>query len=37
MTHKHKDLNLTAIRYYLDNDTTYTETCIDFSIVLKEV
>ena len=27
MTHKHEDLKLTAVGYYLDNDTTYAETC----------
>ena len=36
MTHKHEDLKLTAVRYYLDNDTTYAETC-RISIALKEV
>jgi len=33
MTHKHEDLKLTAVRYYLDNDTKP----VEFSIVLKEV
>ena len=27
MTHKYEDLKLTAVKYYLDNDITYTETC----------
>ena len=27
MTHKHEDLKLTAVRYYLENDTNYTKTC----------
>ena len=31
MTHKHEDLKLTAVRYYLDNDTTYAETCRIFN------
>ena len=31
MTHKHEDLKLTAVRYYLDNDTTYAETCRFFN------
>ena len=31
MTHKHEDLKLTAVRYYLHNDTTYAETCRIFN------
>ena len=31
MTHKHEDLKLTAVTYYLDNDTTYAETCRIFN------
>ena len=31
MTHKHEDLKLTTVRYYLDNDTTYAETCRIFN------
>ena len=31
MTHKHEDLKLTDVRYYLDNDTTYAETCRIFN------
>jgi len=31
MTHKHEDLKLTAVRYYLDNDTAYAETCRIFN------
>ena len=32
MTHKHEDLKLTAVRYYLYNDTTtYDETCRIFN------
>lgn len=27
MHHKHEDLKITAVRYYLDNDVSYAETC----------
>ena len=33
MTHKHEDLKLTVVRYYLDNDTNP----VEFLIALKEV
>ncbi|NDD84765.1 helix-turn-helix domain-containing protein [bacterium] len=27
MTHKHEDLKITAVRYYLNNNVSYAETC----------
>lgn len=32
MTHKHEDLKLTAVRYYLDNDILRITTIINFII-----
>ena len=37
MTHKHEDLKLTAVRYYLDNDILHMLKPVEFSIVMKEV
>jgi hypothetical protein len=34
--HKSEDYKITAVKYYLENDTNYTKTLI-FSSVLKEV
>lgn len=35
--HKNKDYKITAVKYYLDNDTNYTKTCTRYLSVMKEV
>lgn len=37
MSHKHEDLKITAVRYYLNNNVSYAETCRIFDCPEKSL